>query len=719
MLKLLEKLRGFARRDEASMTTQVVIFSVLLFGTTGLVIDFGRVYAEHSKMQTYVDAMALAAAQELDQREDSIVRANAAIFGTGNGAPIGKATQFSRGEADVFQIAQVIYLWDLPDDRGSQHQVSDISDAQLAYGTTDPLRARYVIVNAEQRNVVNSLLRLVNIGAVDDGGVSNAGIPNATPIAAIAIAGSERRICGPQPVLTICNPWEGSDLSFETATQDFTDNAHQFLVTATGDLDEENRLGLNVEAVNALTPCLDPGIGGFTPSLPGDAGSTAIDRCALAVRHDQLAETCVAPTMLVRPVGAEAAATGINTIFDMWDAPFDEILDPLQDVVISSVIGDMDRSDYFQPDAAGIKGLTYYERLTGVPGHTRQNYYPPIYYAGPFGAVDTLYDMIMEQGDPDTYYPDGVPIEYQSYRWQVADNPAYIRTLEPWANLCLHHPGINCPDSDAPTVSGPVDQSDVNSQVDEYYGTNYPFLLSEPGQFGELPEDVDTFYDVYLEERGEGVMLDTDWSDFINQQRTATEPSKLTYWTPLNNVRAENEDFPYQGPAAPGDANFPDPGGVPYPHHWAWTGMSFPPVESTLFGFQNEKMEPEVYLASYPSGFDETVQRRLFPVAVVNCQSMRRTGCNDDTAGDGCAAGVSNLTETYEAEVVDVVEMFLLRPVSPAYMAARLTTGICSDGTITCDNAGLSESRLLMEYVGPAEENEAEFVVRTTTTLTR
>jgi len=70
------------RDDERGIVTvQMVLFSIMLFGGIGLVMDFGRAYSAHSQMQGYIDQVALAAAEQLDGKDDAISRATAAANG--------------------------------------------------------------------------------------------------------------------------------------------------------------------------------------------------------------------------------------------------------------------------------------------------------------------------------------------------------------------------------------------------------------------------------------------------------------------------------------------------------------------------------------------------------------------------------------------------------------------------------------------------------------
>jgi len=74
-------LKDYLSDKSASMATQVVMFSVLLFGTSGVVLDFGRVYSEHSNMQSYTDqAGRLSRLIESGERSNSAAAAQLTRF---------------------------------------------------------------------------------------------------------------------------------------------------------------------------------------------------------------------------------------------------------------------------------------------------------------------------------------------------------------------------------------------------------------------------------------------------------------------------------------------------------------------------------------------------------------------------------------------------------------------------------------------------------------
>ncbi len=94
--------RGFRRDERGSVTLQMIFFSLMLLGTTALVLDSGRLYTQHSQMQAFADQMALAAANELDGQEDSIPRALNAVFGQS-----GQLPYLAKAGIEVGQLAQL------------------------------------------------------------------------------------------------------------------------------------------------------------------------------------------------------------------------------------------------------------------------------------------------------------------------------------------------------------------------------------------------------------------------------------------------------------------------------------------------------------------------------------------------------------------------------------------------------------------------------------
>ena len=213
-MSVLASVKEYITDRSASMATQVVMFSVLLFGTSGVVLDFGRVDSEHSIMQSYTDQAALAAAAELDRRPGSIDRAVDAVFGgldsDGNpmAAPLSRDAVFSSGETAGFGVSHLIFLSDMGDDSGSQSSMAGITDdivyVAFADGSESGVRsnaerqAKYVIAVAEERSVRNTLIQLINSGTESPSAASNV-------VRTVSAATREHQFCGEFSNLVMCS----------------------------------------------------------------------------------------------------------------------------------------------------------------------------------------------------------------------------------------------------------------------------------------------------------------------------------------------------------------------------------------------------------------------------------------------------------------------------------------------------------------------------------
>ena len=385
------------------MATQVVMFSVLLFGTSGVVLDFGRVYSEHSIMQTYTDQAALAAAAELDRDSDSISRAVAAVFGgtdsEGNalGAPMSRGVGWSGGENDTFNVSHLIFVSELGADSGSQTSLSGLESENIVYvrfkdgsssgnAAVASTQAEYVIAVAEERSVRNSLMQLINSSGKNAIGENNI-------VRTVSAAQRKQQTCGEFSNLVVCNPWEQSqDESFASFMNEPSNRGIQFMHEADGTWDERWSL-MRRAAMESLTDvstiCDDP------QTMPGaflgmsDAlAETYNTICHLAASRHQ--EYCVGDEIALTPVTAEEVTTALSTRFDMWDDPIAEVLewdldadgrnslDPNYDS--STASGNQPYLDNFQPDLNIYKGRVYDSALAatnaaaGIPLASRRNY---------------------------------------------------------------------------------------------------------------------------------------------------------------------------------------------------------------------------------------------------------------------------------------------------------------------------------------------------------
>lgn len=373
----------FLRDRTASMTTQVVIFSVLLFGAAGLVLDFGRVYSEHSRMQAHTDQAALAAAAELDGRTDAIKRATRAVFGADGGALSATGARFSDGESGRFRISHLLFLSALSG-QGARPQYdlsADIGGPNLLYtafadggGAGDDIaaasaRAKYVVAVIEERSVRNTLLGLINTAGGDIIGERNV-------LRTIAAARRRNISCGGLSNLVICNPWEDDPgASFASVAEDPGMAGVQFRHSA--------RIGAGAGSLREglfrhMTPggwsairnvCENPPVTLGWPDS-GPEAETARIICYLAAAREATTATdrfCVGDRLAYVPVTPEEITTALSTAFDMWDWPISAVL--------ASHVAWL-----FQPDLDILKGRIWNEDMAnaaaaqGRPLGSRRNH---------------------------------------------------------------------------------------------------------------------------------------------------------------------------------------------------------------------------------------------------------------------------------------------------------------------------------------------------------
>jgi Flp pilus assembly protein TadG len=185
----------FRRHDGGGLTAPLAIALPVLFGFGMLTVDAGRYFNLQTSIQGGADALALAAAAELDARPDSLVRANRAIDQLVN-----NDQRFGQGQGRLDRSAiSVRFLRALP--------TSDGAPIPAANLTTDPLKASYVEVAIRP-------VTLNNLFAAAASVVSVSMQTNAS-----AVAGFDSVACNVTP-LFMCNPFEGSTTSLFVAARD-------------------------------------------------------------------------------------------------------------------------------------------------------------------------------------------------------------------------------------------------------------------------------------------------------------------------------------------------------------------------------------------------------------------------------------------------------------------------------------------------------------------
>lgn len=651
------------------MATQVVVFSVLLFGTSGVVLDFGRVYSEHSQMQVFTDHAALAAAAELDRGPGAIDRAIAAVFGEDGRALIPKAASFSEGAGDEFRISHLFFLSALTDDSGAQYDLAaDIGGPNLVYtafangGASGgdvaiaATQAKYVVAVAEERSVRNTLMRLINAAGSDT-------VRETNVVRTIAAAKHSRIACGALSNLVICNPWEGdAGASFESvmdapgaAGVQFRHRARRGNVD-TGDMSTADGLArrLSLEGPAAVRQiCSDPlTLPGADPSMSEEDAATAFAICMLASARE--GEFCVSDEIAAVPASPEEITTALNVAFDIWDKPIASVLDwdrdgdgdhsqkvdefgaLLFDPVAAHPLRDF--SSLFQPDLNVLKGRVWDEptaianAMRGVPASSRRNY--------PERADSERFDLVLN---------------------------TCIRPVASGGGAAS-----NCVNSSDGDIIAYLAEPSTNSSVTQYFIDAFPLLFDR--DFATPASDIASFYDAYLTER-------RDWlhspASYPTSSGVSVAAGQSTAWTgedgSLDTHLAPPNQFTAQiqtrlaydtvdGVAAREDSN----------------------GDGVIDGLDIEPAYSNYTYNPHYSPIDRDLERRVYNATVVNCGSA--------------AVETRNGVSTTRADVVGFAKLFLLQP----------PTARCGDGTENCENSELESATIYSEFIGLSEMERDE-----------
>jgi Flp pilus assembly protein TadG len=180
----------FLRQEDGTVAILWAMGLVVFFGLVAVSFDIGRIGTTQSELQSYADNVALAAAGELDGKNDAITRAtgaaNALISDT---RTFGSGGTVLSGSADY----TLTFHSDLP---------SSDTAALGADVTTDPALAVFARVEAQPSTVSMTFLRVVNslLG-------TNTNAVNAL-VEAEAVAGFTQEACDITPLM-FCLPSSG------------------------------------------------------------------------------------------------------------------------------------------------------------------------------------------------------------------------------------------------------------------------------------------------------------------------------------------------------------------------------------------------------------------------------------------------------------------------------------------------------------------------------
>ena len=188
-------MRAFRHDERGGVLPLLAIALPVLLGFTVLAVDAGRYFNLHTSVQWGADALALAAAAELDRKTDAIARANRAIDNL-----VANDQRFGDGAQKISRAnVTVRFLKSLP--------TSDATAIASANVTTNPVEARYVEVAVQP----------VPFRSYFAAAASLQGGP--TQATGSAVAGFDSVACKVSPLFT-CNPYEDSSTSIFDAAKD-------------------------------------------------------------------------------------------------------------------------------------------------------------------------------------------------------------------------------------------------------------------------------------------------------------------------------------------------------------------------------------------------------------------------------------------------------------------------------------------------------------------
>jgi len=287
-------MRLFWRDENGFVLVLALLVMPVFIGFALIIIDIGRGNNAHSDLSAAADAVALAAAAELDGGVDAIPRAKAAMANVQTNVSMlarsGADMEISLAYADVADNEfTVIFLEDIP-----ELDTTPITTAFLtANQTTISTEAKYVYVRAQSRDLDTAFFNPASM------------LPETVPVAAVAVAKSVSAICDIPP-LYICNPFEydssGTYVGDALQTRFAAGDLHGRMV----------RLHPKGSGTHA------PGNFGFL-SVNGSSSADAI-RDFFAGNPNP---TCFASdTVTTKPGAATSISQGINTRFDIYEGPF-------------------------------------------------------------------------------------------------------------------------------------------------------------------------------------------------------------------------------------------------------------------------------------------------------------------------------------------------------------------------------------------------------------
>lgn len=379
--KLFELAAGYGSNRSGGLAVWTALVLPVLIAGAALSIDASRMYNLDRELQSAADALARAGAYELDQRADSIARANLAI------ASLVKNSQKFGDQADnEIKPETVRFLHTLPE--------NDYDPVTEDMVTTEPSEARFVEVT-----VVPEEISLIFPKAV------GSSVTSAT-LSARSVARAESGVCQVAPVF-VCNPFEGTNTSIYTAMDSLSFQRQLIEMKTT-----KTKYG--------------PGNFGFLDPFDNGGGASQIGD-TIAVDKPQV---CMSKTSGVnlRTGNIASLRNAFNVRFDIYEGSYkkkksDPAYAPAANVVKgysgngcnSSPDSDamaLPRDFCFDDDSCPNMGGRQGDGNWDFAEYVRVNHNA----ANSLTINGTIYNFDHDAG---TVSPSSLPSRYQVYRWEI------------------------------------------------------------------------------------------------------------------------------------------------------------------------------------------------------------------------------------------------------------------------------------------------------------
>lgn len=285
---MLGTIREFWNDQRGIAMILVAIMLPVLVGLALLAIDMSRATGLHNDLQKGVDALALAAAAELDGNSDAITRANRAVANL-----LANTTKFSTAGDHTLALSDVTvkYLTGIPASDSTTLTADGVDSNGVTWASTDPKAVRFAEVTINASGLADGAGAFETIFPA-----SVVGSNNRMDLQPQAVAGFTNALCQFTPMF-ICNPYASLG-ALQTALSG-TKKPMIWLKEQTG--------GNNAQ--------YGPGNYGFLSSPEGDKSAQALTEMFAVTNPPACYDQNGVKT---RPGNVTPVNDGINTRFDIY-----------------------------------------------------------------------------------------------------------------------------------------------------------------------------------------------------------------------------------------------------------------------------------------------------------------------------------------------------------------------------------------------------------------